>query len=1032
MRWIMPGAITVMIVLFRLSPGAQQTPPPDVSHLAIPGGAAAVHPALVGASGDVDVWIGLMDPPVGRATGRSAKRGGGLLTPGQQRDHARLLGAKQDALLAEVRRRGGRELARVHKAHNAVAVRIDAAQLQALSALPGVVTIRPVRHYRRDLSETVPYIGASAVQATGIDGTGVRVAVLDTGVDYTHRNLRGGGHVADYVAAYGTSTSDPRNTTLDGLFPTAKVVDGFDFIGEQWPNGPRAEDPDPIDFDGHGTHVADIIAGESLDGRHKGVAPGATLLALKVCSSVSVSCNGLALLEAMDFAMDPNGDGDLSDAADVINMSLGSDYGQDQDDLSEASQIATDFGIVVVAAAGNAGDKPYIVSSPSTAPGVISVAQTQVPSAAAIPLVINAPASIAAAYANTATLDFAPITSDVTGDVTFVGRGCPDGSIAPGSPADPYLANPAGKIALIDRGACNVSLKVDRAAEAGAIAVLIGLVAPGDAVPFAFSGGTHFVPSLVITQATSNLIKANLAAPVNATLKKSASIPLVTSMVDSSARGPSYSRNAIKPDIAAPGASVSAQVGTGNGETAFGGTSGATPMISGAAALLVQAHPDREPFEIKSILMNTAATGIFINPATQPGALAPITRIGGGEVRVDRALASTTTAWDTAAKTGALSFGYAAITEPQTLTGRVIVRNYQNKHRTYRITPTFRFASDAATGAVAVLVPGTVDVPPDGRKAFTVRIQIDPSKLPAWTLNGGSEGGNGARLTTFEFDGYLNIADDTDNVHVAWQVLPHKAAAVAPRPPGKVKLGKDGVGDLELRNRGVLDGRFDVFALTGTSPKIHKNDLPRPGDNFAVIDLAAVGVRAVAVGGLPAVQFGITTFGERSHPNYPAEFDVLLDVNRDGDPDYVISNGENGGFGASGENVVSVRNLKTNAAVTRFFADADLDSANMIFTALLSDLGLTTNTTFDFQVLVGDNYFTGLTTDQTEVMTYTLDTPRFVALGVPGAGVPAGGSTVLAVQEVEGGAQASPSQIGLLILYRDAAPKKAADTIAIR
>ena len=162
----------------------------------------------------------------------------------------------------------------------------------------------------------------------------------------------------------------------------------------------------------------------------------------------------------MDFALDPNGDGDTGDAVDIINMSLGSDYGQIEDDLTLASTNAVKLGVIVVAAAGNGANKPYIVGSPSIAPGVISVAQTQVPSAQAIPLVVNTPAAIAGIYANTATVEWAPVGNGVTGDVAFIGRGCPAGSIAPGSPADPILSNPAGKIALIDRGACSVSLKV--------------------------------------------------------------------------------------------------------------------------------------------------------------------------------------------------------------------------------------------------------------------------------------------------------------------------------------------------------------------------------------------------------------------------------------------------------------------------------------------------------------------------------------------------------------------------------------------
>jgi hypothetical protein len=148
--------------------------------------------------------------------------------------------------------------------------------------------------------------------------------------------------------------------------------------------------------------------------------------------------------------------------------------------------------------------------------------------AAAIPLVINSPASIAGTYTNTATLSFAPVNAAVIGDVVFLGRGCPAGSISPGSPADTYLADPNGKIALIDRGACGISLKIDRAVQAGAIGVLIGLVAPGNPISFFSVGGSHFVPSLVITQADSNTIKNTLSVPatVNATISPANALPV--------------------------------------------------------------------------------------------------------------------------------------------------------------------------------------------------------------------------------------------------------------------------------------------------------------------------------------------------------------------------------------------------------------------------------------------------------------------------------------------------------------------------
>jgi hypothetical protein len=136
---------------------------------------------------------------------------------------------------------------------------------------------------------------------------------------------------------------------------------------------------------------------------------------------------------------------------------------------------------------------------------------------AQIPLVVNSPGSIAGSYTDTATLQFAPVNMPVTSNVVYVGLGCP---------GDTYLANPSGQIALIDRGTCAVSLKVDAAARAGAIGVLIGLVAPGPAMSFTYSGGSVFVPSLVINQATSNAIKnALLSSPVNATISPANAIP---------------------------------------------------------------------------------------------------------------------------------------------------------------------------------------------------------------------------------------------------------------------------------------------------------------------------------------------------------------------------------------------------------------------------------------------------------------------------------------------------------------------------
>ena len=961
--------------------------------------------------------VTLTNPSVAKYYKNSGKPG-----KDAQKAYAASLNADQDKVSARVSQLGGTEIARVNKALNGLVVSLDARRANDLEQSDGVLSVRPLNRYELSLSETVPYIGATALHTTGITGTGIRVAVLDSGIDYTHADFGGPGTAAAYTTAYGTTTGDARNKTGNALFPSAKVVGGFDFVGEVWPSGPLQPDPNPIDCGpaaiacsgGHGSHVAAIIGGT------KGVAPGVQLYAVKVCSAVSSSCSGVALLQGVDFALDPNGDGDVSDHVDVINLSLGSAYGQIEDDLTAALDDAAGLGVVVVAAAGNDADKPYIVSSPSIGTSVISVAQTQVPSARVIPLVVNSPPAIAGFYRNTATLDWSPVGAGVTGNVAYVGRGCPAGSGV--AVDDPYLANPAGKVALIIRGTCAISLKIDRAVAAGATGVLIGLIAPGDAVSFSFGGGTHFAPALVIQQVLSNSIRTQLTggATVNVTISAANAVSLAGSMANTSARGPSWSFNSIKPDIGAPGASVSAEAGTGTGATAFGGTSGATPMISGSAALMLQAHPGLSPAEVRSILMNTAETNIFTNPVLLPGALAPITRIGGGEVRVDKAVQSQTGAWDKDDLAGSLSFGYTPLSKQTKLKRTVVVQNYGSVERTYAITPAFRYPDDSASGGVSIKAPSSIKVGGGKSKQFDVELTIDPIRLNVWTLNGGSRGGDGFRLQGVEVDGYIAIDGGAGNaVHVAWHVLPHRAADVSATSK-KLNLKSDGSGDLTLRNASaVLDGRVDVFSLTGQSDQLKKKVLPKPGDNFAVVDLKAVGVRLVSLGGGQfGVQFAIDTYGARAHPNYPAEFDIYIDKNGDGVFDSVIFNRENGTFGSTGQNVVAAGPV-AGPFNAFFFTDADLNSGNVILTAPLSALGLTPGQTFSFSVFAFDNYFTGNLTDSIEGMTYTLDTPRFVPSSFAPV-VPAGGSVTLGVTAVAGGDVKSPSQSGLLLMYRDA------------
>ena len=540
-------------------------------------------------------------------------------------------------------------LGSTQKALNAVMLDIDAAAIKQLAADPLVRSVRPVVDYQLDLAETVPYIGATAVQNAGFDGTGVRVAVLDSGIDYTHANLGGPGTLEAYEAAYGTGNADARNTTRDGLFPTAKVVEGYDFIGEAWPNGDLAPDEDPIDFESHGTHVSDIIGGVG------GVAPGASLYALKVCSAVDTACSGIALLQAMDYVVDPNGDNDTSDHVDIVNMSLGSDYGQAyDDDLSQAVENASAVGVLTVASAGNAADKPFIVGAPSAAPSALSVAQTEVPSARLPIIDVLSPAWIAGSIGGTYQPFSAPLVSVIEGPIQY-GDGAGGNLLAC---TDYPASSLAGKILLVDRGACAISVKVSNGAAAGAVAVIVGLVAPGDPSIFSYGGGDPSVPGLNISQADANRLRSGLAAGVTLRIDPAKQQPLVQHVAGSSSRGPTMLTHIIKPEIGAPGASVSAIAGSGTGTRSFSGTSGAAPMVAGAAALIKQAYPQRSAAEIKAVLVNTGETNIMNKAAIFGGVLAPITRIGGGEVRVDRALKSPIAAWETRTEQPAISLGF--------------------------------------------------------------------------------------------------------------------------------------------------------------------------------------------------------------------------------------------------------------------------------------------------------------------------------------------------------------------------------------
>lgn len=207
----------------------------------------------------------------------------------------------------------------------------------------GIKRVMFNREVEYHLLDSVPLIGADQLWQNGFDGTGIKVAVIDTGVDYTHSDLGG---CTTEVFLNGNCT---------------KVAGGYDIINQ---------DEDPIDTIFHGTHVAATIAGE---GTLSGVAPGATIYAYKVFENNMQTTQDI-IIEGIERAIDPNQDNDFSDRAEVINMSLGGG-GDANDPLSEAANNAVSLGAVVVVSAGNSGGH-YTIGSPGAAENVITVGAT--------------------------------------------------------------------------------------------------------------------------------------------------------------------------------------------------------------------------------------------------------------------------------------------------------------------------------------------------------------------------------------------------------------------------------------------------------------------------------------------------------------------------------------------------------------------------------------------------------------------------------------------------------------------------------
>lgn len=438
-------------------------------------------------------------------------------------------------------------------------------------------------------------IGLSRIQGMrdghgrALTGEGIKVALIDTGVDYTHKDLYGFGK--------------------DG-----KVIAGYDFLDK---------DDDPLDVDGHGTAVAGIIA---ADGEMKGIAPKAKLLAYKIASGSNYT-SSLDIVRALERA--------ARDGADIVNISIGMD--RVNEDIDNAVNNLVRKGVVVVVAAGNSGQNG--MGSPATAKDAITVGAT-----------LSTPSSmIATLKINDAKFEAIPMLgSAIDGDESIIRGELVYTNFA--TARDVNGLDLKGKIVLAERGGpvqivngverrevVYFSDKERNVSSKGAIALIVYNNEPGlfYGTLIHDNNSSDYRPSIPVVSISREdglRIKEMLDKGVVSSIElRIFSKPdLVASFSSKGPASPFY----IKPDLVAPGAGINST--SLNGSYAMNtGTSFAAPHVSAAAALLLQKHPDLRPEEVASLLITTAEpiTDIYDEPY-------PLDSAGSGRLAVDKALSA--------------------------------------------------------------------------------------------------------------------------------------------------------------------------------------------------------------------------------------------------------------------------------------------------------------------------------------------------------------------------------------------------------
>lgn len=487
---------------------------------------------------------------------------------------------------------------------NAVAVETTL-NIKQLKNLARVKAVYPVQHYRTKLANAVPIIKADeAWQLVGgmtQAGQGMRIAVIDSGIVSGHPMFADNG----FTAPSSLPNNDYCQTTEASFCNDKLIVARYykpSFIDDSF-----GEFDSPRGLSGHGTHVAGIATGRQVTAPNgetfSGVAPGAYLMVYKALWGQDGEGTDIELLAALEDA--------AADGADVINNSWGGSNGQNPN-LSLYNSVFQQLeqnGVILVSAAGNEGedDEGNVVEESIACPGCIEAGITV--GATTTDLVNGVPVSFSGnTYYAQASDAFNP-SSAISASAVLTPSGNELG-------CDAWTNDISGQIAVVSRGTCTFEVKANNAQQAGAVGMVVTNNVAGATITMSMGSAT--LPSVMLSMSDGTSLTTDINQSPQASMNISANSVLASDssvqdrMGSFSSLGPNGDDSFIKPDMSAPGVTILSgtsqdDLSTPNADYAYlNGTSMATPMVTGAAAILKQANPSYTAIEVKNILVNSA------------------------------------------------------------------------------------------------------------------------------------------------------------------------------------------------------------------------------------------------------------------------------------------------------------------------------------------------------------------------------------------------------------------------------------------